>query len=89
MNKFSDEMQYQGSTGGCMLSEDHLKNTYLLKGGEKVVSPRQNTNLQEYLEKLCQSNSKSTDLKAFNPSLNSSITHVKLNPQLERQHDKQ
>lgn len=63
MNNSKDYDQFTGiSTGGIELTEEMLKGTWVLNAGEKVVNVKANSDLQEYLEKVCQtSNSISKD----------------------------
>lgn len=63
MKNSKDNDQFTGiSTGGIELTEEMLKGTWVLNAGEKVVNVKPNSDLQEYLEKACQtSNSISKD----------------------------
>jgi hypothetical protein len=63
MNNSKDYEQFTGiSIGGIELTEEMLKGTWVLNAGEKVVNVKPNSDLQEYLEKACQtSNSISKD----------------------------
>ncbi|MFW1982650.1 hypothetical protein ACG94M_04875 [Acinetobacter guillouiae] len=63
MKNSKDNDQFIGiSTGGIELTEEMLKGTWVLNAGEKVVNVKPNSDLQEYLEKACQtSNSISKD----------------------------
>lgn len=63
MNNAKDNDQLTGiSTDGFELTEEMLKGTYVLNAGEKVVNVKPNSDLQKYLEKVCQtSNSISKD----------------------------
>ena len=55
MNNSKDKDQYSGiSTGGVEFTEEMLKGTYVINAGEKVVNVKPNSDLQEYLEKACQ-----------------------------------
>jgi len=55
MNNSIDYDQFTGiSIGGIELTEEMLKGTWVLNAGEKVVNVKPNSDLQEYLEKACQ-----------------------------------
>ena len=55
MKNSKDNDQFTGiSTGGIELTAEMLKGTWVLNAGEKVVNVKPNSDLQEYLEKACQ-----------------------------------
>ena len=55
MNNSKDYDQFTGiSTGGIEFTEEMLKGTRLIDGGEQVVSSKPIESFKEYLEKACQ-----------------------------------